>query len=316
LKYKFGLASKASSLYFGKFTTRISKISFSKKQMQSSKAAYVQLVEKIKPIYGHFEAKSMAFMFFEDVLGLNKTDIFLNIPLPQPFDFEPIYTRFLAHEPIQYIIGQAEFYGLKFLVDNNTLIPRNETEELVQLAIQKLKKITNPENKLQVLDIGTGSGCIAISIAKALDNVQVTAWDISENALEIAERNNKIHQTDVTFEQRNILDENINSPLKFDLIISNPPYVAISEKTQMHQNVLDWEPHLALFVEDENPLIFYEKIAQFAKNHLSNKGFLLFEINERFGAETCNCVQKNGFSKTTIFTDIHGKSRIVSAELA
>lgn len=283
--------------------------------MQSSKFYFDEMVKKITPIFGKEEAKSMAFMFFEAEFSLSKTDILIEKPFHQSFDFEPIINRLLQAEPIQHIIGKATFFGHNFLVNKYTLIPRPETEELVQMAIDFLKNISKTDRKFEVLDIGTGTGCIAISIDKATDNLQVTAFDISAEAIEIAEKNNKNLLSNVHFQHIDFLDESSWPDKKYDLIVSNPPYVADSEKDLMHKNVLDFEPHLALFVVDEQALIFYEKIAKFAKNRLFKTGKVMVEINEKFGKETAQCFAHQGFSNVEIIKDFHGKDRFVSAFL-
>ncbi len=280
--------------------------------MRQSKILFDELVAKIKPIYEINEAKSIIFMVFKQFIGFTKTDVLVNKPISQNYDFNPIINRLLANEPVQYIIGKAEFYGHKFIVEKGvTLIPRPETEELVLLAISKLKKAKPANGQLQVLDIGTGTGCIAISIAKAIDNVMVTAIDIAPETLEIAELNARLLGVNINFELHDALNFPENYAKKFDLIISNPPYITVSEKPEMNKNVLDFEPEIALFVSDKTPIIFYEKIAEFAKKTLNKNGYLMVEINERFGKETALCFEKTGFNGTEIINDINGKPRII-----
>ena len=187
--------------------------------MQFSKTEFDSFVSQISPIYGNNEAKSIAFLFFAEKFGLSKTDILTNKSLPNYFDFSSIITRVQDQEPVQYILGMADFFGLKFGVSKHTLIPRPETEELVMLCIEKLKLKAKNSKNLQVLDIGTGTGCIAISIAKTLDYVDVTAWDISENALQIAQNNNILNKTNVQFENQNILETPKNSSTKYGILL-------------------------------------------------------------------------------------------------
>lgn len=282
--------------------------------MRYSKLLFDEIVSKISPIYGNNEAKSITFLLFEQFTGFKKIDILTNKILTQNYDFEPLVERLLNQEPIQYITGNGYFLGFKFLVEKGTtLIPRPETEELTLLAIEKIKGMKKSEN-LRVLDIGTGTGCIPISIAKTLDNVEVNGWDISEKALKIAKLNADLNAPKVIFQLNDILNWREIKCNKFDLIISNPPYVTNGEKAEMNKNVLDFEPHLALFVEDNDPLIFYKNIVDFAYNNLNHGGYLLVEINEKFGFETTNLFENSGFKSIELLNDIHGKDRMISAQ--
>lgn len=282
--------------------------------MRESKKLFDELVIKINTIYDLNEAKSILFLLFEQLLGFSKTDILLNKPLIQEYDFEPIISRLLAFEPVQYIIGNAHFFEHKFLVKKGvTLIPRPETEELVFLAINYLKEKALQNETLHVLDIGTGTGCIAISIAKAIENASVTAFDIEPEALEVAQLNNRLLKANVDFQLQDALNLPKKAIQEFDMIISNPPYVTIAEKAQMNKNVLDYEPDIALFVDDNTPLLFYEKIGEYAINSLKLGGLLLFEINEKFGTETCSALKKIGFENCEIIKDLNNKNRIVLA---
>ncbi|RXP63518.1 peptide chain release factor N(5)-glutamine methyltransferase [Lutibacter sp. HS1-25] len=218
------------------------------------------------------------------------------------------------HIPIQYIIGVTEFYGLPFLVNEHVLIPRPETEELVSWIIESLK-IENRNSKVHILDIGTGSGCIPISLAKKLSNATVSAIDISVEALKTAKNNAQLNKVDVFFIEKDILNT-VELPETFDIIVSNPPYVRELEKTQMHENVLAHEPHLALFVKNENPLLFYDKIAELAKKHLSKNGNLYFEINQYLGNETVELLKQKGFTNIELRKDIFGADRMIKATIA
>ncbi|MER0438455.1 peptide chain release factor N(5)-glutamine methyltransferase [Emticicia sp. W12TSBA100-4] len=284
--------------------------------MQSSKQLYDNLLQQITA-YESQEAKEIVFWLMEFYLGLRKIDILSDKSFEKAIDWATIIERLNTHEPIQYILGETEFYGRRFLVNDSVLIPRPETEELVKYIVDKQKNqlpVTN--NQLSILDIGTGSGCIAISLAKELPNFKVTAYDISEKALETAKTNAELNKADVTFEKVDILSSqlsNIHYPLS--IIVSNPPYVTKQEIDRMQKNVLDFEPHLALFVEDSEPLIFYEAIANFAFNNLTDNGLVAVEINEALGEETAEVFRRKGFSEVEIIKDIHQKDRFVSAVL-
>ena len=211
--------------------------------------------------------------------------------------------------PIQYIVGETAFYGLMFKVDKNVLIPRPETEELVEWILQNHKN----SNSLKILDIGTGSGCIAISLAKNLPNAEVSAIDISAEALNVAKNNAAMNQVKVDFILADILKiEKLAT--NFNIIVSNPPYVRELEKSQMQQNVLSNEPHIALFVKDENPLLFYDKIAELAKKHLTKNGVLYFEINQYLGEEMDELLKSKGFKNIELKKDIYGVDRMVKCE--
>jgi len=264
----------------------------------------------LSSIYDEKEAQSIIKMLLSFLIGdINNTDLMLGKELPGDFDFNNWLTfvnRLKQKEPIQYITEQAWFGENLFFVKQGVLIPREETYELVQLILLENKEV------VEVLDLCTGSGCIAISLAKSNQNYKVSAVDISEIALEIANVNNKKLLTNVNFIQDNVLDFKQNYTI-YDVIVSNPPYVTNAEKNRMHANVLEHEPHLALFVEDEEPLIFYKAIAVFATTHLKKGGKLYFEINEQFGEETKTLLQSLGFEEVSIIKDIHQKDRFVTA---
>ena len=252
------------------------------------------------------EVISFAYLSIEKILGYSKSDCIINsdkqLSNESVNSFKKIISDLRKNIPIQYVLGEANFYGLKFKVNRSTLIPRVETEELVEYILNH--KFNS------VLDIGTGSGCIAISIAKNTDS-RVTAIDISNEAIEIAKRNAIHNSVDVNF----IVDDVFNfcHDKKYDLIVSNPPYVLESEKKYIHRNVIDYEPHDALFVNDSNPLIFYKKIIEIAKNNLNKDGLLFFEINEKFSNQIIELLTDLNFVEIELKKDINGRDRIIKS---
>lgn len=215
--------------------------------------------------------------------------------------------RLKKHEPIQYIIGYCDFCGLTFKVTPDTLIPRPETSELVEWITEEQKG-----NKVNILDIGTGSGCIAISLSCKLPGCNIAAWDISSGALAVAKENNRSNGTEVTFSQVDILVYQPQGEM-FDIIVSNPPYIKENEKKSMEANVLDWEPHTALFVPDNDPLLFYRAIAEKALAMLTSGGALYFEINRAHGAETVEMLKSLGYIETELRKDLAGNDRMIKA---
>ena len=221
-------------------------------------------------------------------------------------------SRLQNHEPIQYIMGETEFFGLSFDVNRSVLIPRPETEELVEWVLEDNQNKKN----LNILDIGTGSGCIAVSLAKHLQNANVSGLDISSEALSVANQNAKKNQVNVKWILADILNDSGQAiPNKLDIIISNPPYVIEQEKDVMQRNVLDYEPQIALFVPNQKALMFYERIADYGKERLKEGGSLYFEINANFGKETCDMLQKKGYRDIDLRRDISGKDRMTKAKL-
>ena len=227
----------------------------------------------------------------------------------QTIVFDDFTQKLLQQVPIQYILEEADFYGLKFKVNNHVLIPRPETEELVDLIIKKYKNLS-----INILDIGTGSGCIPIALKKNLPKAQVSAIDISEEALVIAKENGLVNEVEINFVKDDALHLQASNYPTFDVIVSNPPYIAIREKKQMDAQVVAHEPHLALFVEDQNPLIFYDKISDFALSNLSKEGTLFFEINQALAQETQKLLINKGF-KADIIKDINNNDRVIVAQL-
>ena len=281
-------------------------------QIQQFKTTFFN---KLKEQYPVTEIQSFFNLLVEYKLNLSR----IEVALRPDFEISKTDLEFLQKAlihlkkqiPIQYIIGETEFYGLPFKVNKNVLIPRPETEELVTFILEN-SKLQTPNSKLTILDIGTGSGCIPISLAKNLPNATIYALDISSEALKTAKINAELNNVSIQFIETDIL--NISElPLKFDIIISNPPYVRELEKEQMQNNVLEHEPHLALFVKDNNPLLFYDKIADFAKNHLTKNGKLYFEINQYLGKETVDLLKSKEFKNIVLKKDMFGVDRMIKA---
>ena len=276
--------------------------------------------EQLCSIYDYEEADSLILILFEHYLNINKIKMALE-PSLRISESEMLKIHFavkdlLKNKPIQYIIGETEFCDLKFKVNENVLIPRPETSELVDLihnsqCIMHDEQCTINNVQLTILDIGTGSGCIAISLAKLFPQSKVFALDVSEKALEVAKENATINNVDVTFICDDILSLRNKIETKFDIIVSNPPYVRELEKAEMRNNVLDWEPHNALFVSNDDPLIFYRSILEFAKSNLNKNGQVWFEINEFLGKEMTELCEELGFSNVKIHKDFRGKERIL-----
>jgi release factor glutamine methyltransferase len=265
---------------------------------------------RLKAIYTADESLVLFKIVISFLTGKNVKDL-LNqeLSVAQLKDLNQFTTQLLAHQPIQYVLGEADFYLLKFKVNSNVLIPRPETEELVYLIIQEQKN--KPVN---ILDIGTGSGCIPIALKKNLPLAQLIAIDISNEALALAEKNATSNRVEVTFYKADALNLQSSNWPQFDVIVSNPPYIAQSEMEIMDENVKAHEPHLALFVNDDEPLIFYDKIGDFALTNLKSGGMLYFEINQQLAHETANLLIKKGF-QTTLIKDINQNYRILKAQL-
>ena len=276
----------------------------------------VEFISQLSSIYGEGEAESFFFLILEEKHQLKRIDLALKIDLEfselEIQTWNAILTQLKLEIPIQYILGTTSFYGFTFEVNENVLIPRPETEELVEWIIKDC--LSRNDLKIKVLDIGTGSGCIAISIAKNLDTAQVYALDVSEKALATAQKNAVLNKVNITFLQNNIL-EITDLDQQFDVIVSNPPYVRNLEKVEIKKNVLDNEPHLALFVTDDDALVFYRKIAQLAHKNLSKNGKLFFEINQYLGKETVELLENLGFDNIKLKKDIYGNDRMICCEL-
>jgi len=274
---------------------------------------YKKIAQELTGVYSEEEIKSLQRLIFDKSLKIPYHQIFLNPNSIVSYSDNKIIIGMLDQlkegKPIQYILGETEFFGLTIKVTHDVLIPRPETEELVDLILKFV-----PKQPLRILDIGTGSGCIAIALAKSLMESNVYGIDISEKALFVANENAILNGVHVDFSKGDILNPNekIVGGL-FDIIVSNPPYVRNSEKSLMKTNVLDYEPHLALFVNDDNPLLFYKTIAQRANELFKHGGIVFCEINEAFGNEITNVFLENNFMNVKIHRDINGKNRFISA---
>lgn len=270
---------------------------------------------ELNELYPSGEIKELFSLTVEHLSGRRSNQLhFLKNEQPPPqasAEIDNILAQLKTGKPIQHVLGYAHFYGHIFEVSEHTLIPRPETEELVHLIRQDHK---NTKNK-SCIDIGTGTGCIPISLAKCMPQHQYWAIDISKEALEVAKRNAQKNDVDIQFIQMDILEWDLvfASDLKFDIIVSNPPYITTIEKADMHQNVLAFEPHSALFVEDSAPLLFYDYIGDFAKEHLTSTGYLYFEINQYLADETAELLSKKGFNNVQLFNDINGAKRMIRA---
>lgn len=270
---------------------------------------------KLSCKYESREAKSMIYILMSYFFSFEKIDFIKNpdhrLSESELLKLHFAVKRLLKNEPLQYIIGETEFMGLKIKVNENVLIPRPETEELIEL-IRTHEKDDNYESG--IVDIGCGSGCIGIALKKHFSKQEVSVLDVSEEALNVAKENAALNKTILNFIHIDILDEEQWSDLgKFQMIVSNPPYVRESEKELMQKNVLDFEPANALFIPDSDPLLFYRKIARFCKIHLLAKGCLYFEINEAFGIETKQMLIEMGFVSVEVFKDLNGKDRFIRA---
>lgn len=274
--------------------------------------------KKLSSLYPKNEVDTFLFLLLEYYCNKKRIDVIIDsnykIESENLDKLNAALNRLIKEEPIQYIIGETEFFGLPFKVNKHTLIPRPETEELVEWVLETIKNQNQLKSKesIHILDIGTGTGCIAISLAKNINNAQVSAIDISNEALEIAQGNAKLNQVNIHFIKRDILKTR-NLDKKFDIIVSNPPYVRNLEKKEIKKNVLENEPHAALFVEDDNPLIFYDAISKLAHQTLTENGFLFFEINEYLGKEMLKLLEDKNFKNPILKKDLFGKDRMIRA---
>ena len=276
-----------------------------------------QFIQELTSLYDVGEAESFFYRILEARHKLKRIDIALQpelaLTVTELEDWNLILEQLKKEIPIQYLLGSTHFYGLEFEVNSNVLIPRPETEELVEWIIES-QQLAIGDKKLRILDIGTGSGCIAIALAKNLPNAQVFAFDVSEQALATAQKNAELNQVAIQFIHQSILEtEDLGQ--QFDIIVSNPPYVRHLEKLEIKKNVLDNEPHLALFVADDDALIFYRKIAELAQKNLNPQGQLYFEINQYLGQETLDLLQEMGFKNTELRKDIYGNDRMIQCSI-
>ena len=267
------------------------------------------LIQTLTPMHGAQEARAIVYALLEDVFGLRRTDVLLGkfeaLSEAEKLHFARCAKRLSEGEPLQYVVGTAPFGDLRFEVTPATLIPRPETLELVEWVVAEEKK----RPSLRLVDIGTGSGCIAISLAKLLHQAKVSAWDISAEALAVARRNAEQNGVAVDFKQVDVL--NITEAETYDCIVSNPPYICEDEKAEMTDSVLLHEPHTALFVPNNDPLRFYRAIAELGVRNLSPGGTLYFEINRAYGAETCDLLRELGFQSVELRKDFYGNDRMV-----
>jgi release factor glutamine methyltransferase len=264
-------------------------------------------------LYPETEIRSFSYLLIEKITGFTRTEILVNkntiFSDEQRQQLNSFVAKLKKNVPIQYILGETEFYGLTFRVNPSVLIPRPETEELVEW----IRETYNPNTKLNILDIGTGSGCIAISLKHYFPNADVDAFDISTEALKTAKENARLNQTKVNFDIVDILNAPPQSK-KWDIIISNPPYIPEQEKNDIQPNVLNHEPHLALFVPDNDSLLFYREIALFAYSHSQPSGKLFFEIHRDAGSSCIDLLTELGYSSVELRKDIFGNDRMIKAE--
>lgn len=275
-----------------------------------------QFFKELSSVYDEQEIESFFYILLEAFHQMKRIDLALNpeveLDTLQLLQWETVLSQLKEEKPIQYILGETEFFGLPFYVNGHTLIPRPETEELVEWILSQ----TQPCNikDFKILDIGTGTGCIAISLAKKMPDAQVFALDVSEKALHTARKNAERNKVAITFLHQSILETEDLGQM-FDIIVSNPPYVRNLEKEMMKKNVLQYEPHLALFVEDHDALLFYRKITAIATRNLSEQGQLYFEINQYLGADMVDLLKKSGFKNIELRKDIYGNDRMISGVL-
>jgi len=269
--------------------------------------------EELANYYPDSEIRGFVRLIMESVCGLSYTEMILQkdrVPTAdKKKELEEIIKRLKTYEPIQYILGETEFFDLKLKVNPNVLIPRPETEELVNWILE-----SEIAQQSKILDIGTGSGCIALALKANLPESDVWGVDISEKALETASNNAKLNKLEVNFRKADILHFDVSNWAELDVVVSNPPYVRLSEKQLMQKNVLDFEPVGALFVPDDDPLLFYRAIAEFSMNSLRKNGFLFLEINEYLGAETVDLLEETGFRNVEIRMDLFGKNRMIRCQ--
>ena len=269
-----------------------------------------EITLQLVPQYSDSEARSIAILLMCNITGLSYTELLIHTPSlneEQKEELRKKIERVKKNEPLQYVLGETTFYGRRFKCDQRALIPRPETEELTDWIINDASN----DGNIRILDIGCGSGCIAITLSKEIKNSIVTALDISEEAISLTEENCKINSCQVEC----INDDIFNfSDAQYDIIVSNPPYICDNEAANMESNVIDYEPHLALFVPDNSPLKFYEKITEYAARNLRSRGKLYFEINRKYGKEMQLLLEKFGFINIELRKDISNNDRMIKGE--
>ncbi len=277
----------------------------------SLKQLYREIYDQLQGLYEPGECRQIAFMVLEHCYGATSEQVLIGdttFPTDNSISsVQSVLSELLEGKPIQYVLGYAHFYGRKFKVNPSVLIPRQETEELVKLVLSH-----KTPGGMKVLDIGSGSGCIGITLAAECNDLDVTALDIDPDALKVTKVNAQIHHVNIKTVQGDILLMD-QLPDTYNIIVSNPPYVTVSEKQLMHRNVLQYEPYRALFVDDANPLIFYKHILSLAKKSLSPDGMVFFEINERFGFAVMDLCRASGFRRALVFKDLNAKDRVIQA---
>lgn len=282
---------------------------------RSTQKAWDYLVAALLPRKGEGEAKAIARLVLEDIFSWKPGRRVRMLTEVEWSQLEQVTRRLLAHEPVQYITGIADFFDLQLRVNAAVLIPRPETEELVEWVLARAKFLLQQQDQVRVLDIGTGSGCIALALKHECPGLDVSAWDVSESALDVAQANAQQLQLDVAFAQVDILDPDQWPAASWDIIVSNPPYIPHQEAELMPSSVLEHEPDLALFVENEDPLIFYRTIMHFAKQQGARPTYLFFECNEYNAPAVHQLGQELGFTQTTLRKDLQGKDRMWSGSL-
>jgi release factor glutamine methyltransferase len=285
----------------------------------TTEQCYNDFLDRLTSIYEQREAVNITDWVFENMTGLKRLDRGLNrnveIGKVVMQKLDRCLLELLQHRPVQYVLNEVWFYKMKFYINEHVLIPRPETEELVKWIAEHVRglKCDVLYGEFKILDVGTGSGCIAISIKKELENIDITAIDVSEQALKVAIKNAATLQTKINFLQNDFLNESLwNSLGIYDLVVSNPPYIPENEKEKLAKNVTAFEPHIALFVKNKNPFIFYEKIAKFSQSHLKADGKIFVEINEDYSKEVKGIFSSYNL-KTEIRKDVYGKERMVQA---
>ena len=267
---------------------------------------------KLKDIYDDREIENIFYLMCDYQFGVSKVMVRTQgkrLSESELLKIRSVVRRLQEHEPIQQIIGETEFCGCRIKLNKNVLIPRPETEELVRLVT------TSIDPGINIVDIGTGSGCIPIAIKKTFPSASIFGIDVSEEAVQLAESNAELNELEINFKCLDILEEDLSDLPKFDCIVSNPPYIPFSDKEQMNQNVLEYEPHIALFVPNDDALIFYKRIAELGLDFLNNEGKLFFEIHEDLGESVKDLLQRIGYRDVVIHKDLQGKDRFASAIL-